>query len=26
MKSLSDDFHIESNKNGTKIIIKKLLR
>lgn len=26
MKSMSDDFHIESNKNGTKITIKKLLR
>lgn len=26
MKSLSDDFHIESSRNGTKIIIKKLLR
>ena len=26
MKSMSDDFHIESNRNGTKITIKKLLR
>lgn len=26
MKSLSDDFHIESNKHGTTITIKKLLR
>ena len=26
MKSMSDDFHIASNKNGTKITIKKLLR
>jgi len=26
MKSMSDDFHIESNKNGTKITLKKLLR
>jgi anti-sigma regulatory factor (Ser/Thr protein kinase) len=26
MKAMSDDFHIESNKNGTKITIKKLLR
>jgi anti-sigma regulatory factor (Ser/Thr protein kinase) len=26
MKSMSDDFRIESNKNGTKITIKKLLR
>jgi anti-sigma regulatory factor (Ser/Thr protein kinase) len=26
MKSMSDDFHIESNGHGTKITIKKLLR
>jgi anti-sigma regulatory factor (Ser/Thr protein kinase) len=26
MRSMSDDFQIESNKNGTKITIKKLLR
>jgi anti-sigma regulatory factor (Ser/Thr protein kinase) len=26
MKSMSDDFRIESNRNGTKITIKKLLR
>jgi len=26
MKAMSDDFHIESNKHGTKITIKKLLR
>jgi anti-sigma regulatory factor (Ser/Thr protein kinase) len=26
MKSMSDDFHIESNRHGTKITIKKLLR
>jgi len=26
MKSMSDDFHIESNKHGTTITIKKLLR
>ena len=26
MKSLSDDFRIESNTTGTKIIIRKLLR
>jgi anti-sigma regulatory factor (Ser/Thr protein kinase) len=26
MKSMSDDFHIESNRNGTTITIKKLLR
>ncbi|HXX64880.1 MAG TPA: ATP-binding protein [Bacteroidota bacterium] len=25
MESMSDDFRIESNKNGTKIIMKKLL-
>jgi anti-sigma regulatory factor (Ser/Thr protein kinase) len=25
MKSMSDDFHIESNKHGTKITLKKLL-
>jgi anti-sigma regulatory factor (Ser/Thr protein kinase) len=26
MKAMSDDFHIESNRNGTKITIKKRLR
>lgn len=26
MKEMSDDFRIESNKNGTKITIKKLLK
>jgi anti-sigma regulatory factor (Ser/Thr protein kinase) len=26
MKEMSDDFKIESNKNGTRITIKKLLR